>query len=206
MNVHKVNSSKKQSVDDIVTLKLLEEIEQSEEVSQRSLSNKLGIALGLVNTYIKYLVKKGYVRVTQFPKARYKYLLTPEGISEKSRLVYKHLSYYNNLFKVVRQDSLKLFKNLERKGLKEIVFCGIDEVAEISYLSLKETGIMLFGVYEIENKGKFLDFKVREIERIKDEYRGAVYISSLKKKSELYKALIKLGVEKENIYFLGEMD
>lgn len=192
--------------EDIIVLKIMDEIENSDAITQRSLSEKFGVALGLVNTYIKYLVKKGYVRVSQFPRSRYKYLLTPEGISEKSRLAYKHLSYYNNLFRTVRQDSLKLFKELGKKGINEVAFCGIDEVAEISYLSLKESGIKLFGVYEIDYKGSFFDFKVREIKKIKEDFSGAIYISSLKKKVELYKALLGVGVAKEDICFLGDLE
>lgn len=205
MNVQKMNG--KERVDEIVVLQLLEEIEHNNNVSQRSLSNKLGIALGLVNTYIKHLVKKGYIRIANYPKSRYKYLLTLEGISEKSRLVYKHLSYYNNLFKTVRQDSLKVFKKLEEKGVKEIVFCGVDEVAEISYLSLKETNIKLLGVFDINTvERRFLDFKVLDIVNIKDYTYTDIYISSLKRKKDLFCKLLELGVKTEKISYIGELN
>lgn len=117
-----MNAKNEKSTDEIIALKILDELAEDSDITQRTLSEKLGIALGLVNTYIKHFVKKGYIRITQFPKARYKYLLTPEGIAEKSRLVYKHLSYYNNLFKTVREDSLKLFKKLEKKWSQRVGF------------------------------------------------------------------------------------
>lgn len=201
-----MNTKNEKDANDILALKILDEIAENESLSQRAISERLGIALGLVNTYIKNLVKKGYIRVAQFPKARYKYLLTPKGISEKSRLVYKHLNYYNNLFKTVRQDSLNLFKGLEKKGVSEIGFCGIDEVAEISYLSLKETSIKLNAVYDRESGKRFFEYSVIALKDIKAEPNCHYYISSLKKKKEIYKDLIGAGISREKIYYLGDLD
>lgn len=201
-----MNIKNEKSPDELLALKILEEISEDSGVSQRALSERLGVALGLVNTYIKHLVKKGYIRASQFPRARYKYLLTPQGIAEKSRLVYKHLSYYNNLFKTVRNDSLNLFKNLEKRGIKEISFCGIDEVAEISYLSLKETNIKLIDVFDVSSDVNCLDYKVKNIKEIKNLSERHIYISSLKKKREIYGILIDMGIAQSNISYLGSLD
>ena len=43
-------------------LKLLEAVHEDSRVTQRSLSSKLGIALGLTNIYLKRLVRKGYIK------------------------------------------------------------------------------------------------------------------------------------------------
>lgn len=200
-----MNKNEDRLTDEIIALKILDEIEEDSHITQRDLSKRLGIALGLVNTYIKHFVKKGYIRVTQFPQTRYTYLLTPTGISEKSRLVYKHISYYNNLFNTVRQDSLTLFKKLKKEGVREIAFCGVDEVAEISYLSLKEVGIKLLAVYDTEQKGKFLDYQIENINKIKSNINTRIYISSLKKKKEIYDSLISFGIKSDNISYLGTL-
>lgn len=201
-----MNAKNEKSTDEIIALKILDELAEDSDITQRTLSEKLGIALGLVNTYIKHFVKKGYIRITQFPKARYKYLLTPEGIAEKSRLVYKHLSYYNNLFKTVREDSLKLFKKLEKKGVKELVFCGVDEAAEISYLSLKETNIKLVDVYDFDFKKRFLDMKVKSIEDIDKDVINYIFISTLKNKKIIFEKLVEKGIKQDKIIYLGALD
>lgn len=204
MNVHDMNGKPEHPLEDIVALKLLEEIESGENISQRSLSDKLDIALGLVNTYVKHLVKKGYVRVKQFPKIRYKYLLTPEGMAEKSRLVYKHLSYYNNLFKTVRNDCLNLLRQLERQGVKTVIFCGVDEVTEIAYLSLRETSIKLAGVFDDDEAGKLcLGFTVLPVNKITETDFDSVFVSSLKKRDKYTAALEEFGIEREKIFFAG---
>lgn len=201
-----MNTKYERNPDEIIALKILDELSEDSDITQRTLSEKLGIALGLVNTYIKHFVKKGYVRVTQFPRSRYKYLLTPEGIAEKSRLVYKHLSYYNNLFKTVRKDSLSLFKELEKSGVRELVFCGVDEVAEISFLSLKETYIKLIDVYDFDYTKKFLDMKVKSIENLDKDIMSYIFISTLKNKKIIFEKLVEKGIKKDKIIYLGSLD
>src|ERR1035437_6255124 len=132
--------------DDHKAFQLLSEVADEQPVSQRELAKRLGIALGLVNSYLKNFVAKGFIRIKNYPQNRYAYLLTPTGIAEKSRLAYQHLSYFTSLYTVARQDYLDLFRRLEQSGVREVVFCGVDEVAEVAYLSLKETRLELVSV------------------------------------------------------------
>ena len=193
-------NGKKEKMDESITLKLLEEIEQNRDISQRSLSSKLEIALGLVNTYIKLLVKKGYIRISNFPKSRYTYLITPEGLSEKSRLVYKHLSYYNNMFRKVRDDSRKIFKELVTKGVKKVAFVGVDEFAEIAFLSLIEADLTLEGIYDNQYIGElFLKNRVKSLDKLLDSDFNYILITSIKRRTMLYNDLINLKIKREKI-------
>src|SRR5512137_1230435 len=156
-----MNDNSEKSVESYRSFLLLSEIAGEEPLSQRELSRRAGIAVGLVNSYLKNLVAKGYVRVKNFPRNRYAYLLTPTGIAEKSRLAYHHLSYFTNLYTVARQDYLTLFQTLRKEGVTRVVFCGVDEVAEIAYLSLRESGISLIGVLDDNHVGEeFFSIKV----------------------------------------------
>src|SRR4030066_1064587 len=76
-----------------ITLRILDEISKESSVTQRTLSSKLDVALGLVNAYIKRLTKKGYIKITTIPKNRAKYILTPKGFTEKVRLTYEYMQY-----------------------------------------------------------------------------------------------------------------
>ena len=75
-----------------IVLGLLESVERDGAQSQRKLASDLGIALGLVNAYLKRCVKKGLVKIGQAPPRRYAYYLTPHGFAEKSRLTVEYLS------------------------------------------------------------------------------------------------------------------
>ena len=180
------------------SLQLLEELSRDESLSQRDLSRRLGIAVGLVNSYVKNMIAKGYVRVSSFPKNRYKYLLTPQGIAEKTRLTYQHLHYFTNLYTTARQDFRDLFDTLEQEGVRKVAFCGVDEVAEIAYLSLQESGIELAGIVDIENHGtKFFQFLVEDIGKVDALRFDRVIISSLKRGNGLMEKLKSLGVDEK---------
>jgi DNA-binding MarR family transcriptional regulator len=191
------------SLDSYRSFLLLSEIVGEEPLSQREISRRLGIAVGLVNSYLKNLVSKGFVRVKDFPSNRYAYLLTPQGLAEKSRLAYQHLSYFTNLYTVARQDYLELFRRLELEGIRQVAFCGVDEVAEIAYLSLRDTGIELAMVIDSVNEGS--DFFGKTVQAVKGVSALPVIITSLKRSDTLVEYLMKAGVDGNLIYSPGDI-
>ena len=201
MYVHGMNGDDEKVLDTYRSFLLLSEISGDERLSQRELAKRLGIALGLVNSYLKNLVSKGFVRVNNFPKNRYAYLLTPKGFAEKSRLAYQHLSYFSGLYTVARQDYLKLFRSLAAEGVKGVAFCGIDEVAEIAYLSLKETGLELEMAMDTEAAGaRFFDKQVVTPAMALLSGHHRIVITSLKRGEQLHDELLRLGAAPASIY------
>jgi hypothetical protein len=144
---------------------------------------------------------KGYVRVKNFPSNRYSYLLTPQGIAEKSRLAYQHLSYFTGLYTVARQDFLTLFQQLAADGVREVAFCGVDEVAEIAYLSLQETDISLLLV--MDNCAVGSGFFGRSVQPVAGGVTMKVVITSLKRAGSLRAELLQAGVAPATIITLG---
>jgi len=78
-----------------IQFKVLRRLHQTPEVSQRLLAKEFGISLGSINFCFQALVEKGWVKMQNFSqsknKLRYAYLLTPNGISEKSKLTAKFM-------------------------------------------------------------------------------------------------------------------
>lgn len=62
---------------------LLESVERDSQQSQRSRASEFGIAVGLVNAYLKYCIRKGYIRVRKVPMKRYVYFFDAKGICRK---------------------------------------------------------------------------------------------------------------------------
>lgn len=196
-----MNGDDEKILDTYRSFLLLSEISGDEKLSQRELAKRLGIALGLVNSYLKNLVAKGFVRVNSFPKNRYAYLLTPKGFAEKSRLAYQHLSYFSGLYTVARQDYLKLFKSMAAQGVEGVAFCGIDEVAEIAYLSLKEAGMELMMAMDPDGAGrKFFDKQVVTPAMGLLSGNHSIVITSMKRGDALHEELLRMGVEPERIH------
>ena len=127
-------------------LELLSSVERNGSESQRSRASDFGIAVGLVNAYIKYCIKKGYVKVKHFPARRYSYLLTPKGFAEKSKLTMAHLSNSLAFFRQARTDCAAVFAEVERRGWKSVVLVGATEVAEISMLCAIEKSVTIAAI------------------------------------------------------------
>ena len=179
---------------------LLSELENGEQITQREIAGRLGIALGLVNSYLKTLAAKGFVTVKAMPRNRYAYLLTSRGFAEKSRLALQHLSNFNKLYRVTRQDSLALFLRLREEGVSSVSFCGLDDLTEIAYLSLQEAGLRLAAVMDEPASGPFLNLSVLSLEDGIKVDTGRIVITSLQRAEHLKAALLALGVDERLIH------
>lgn len=200
MNVHGLNGEKQGNQDTYKSLLLLDEISKGTPQSQRDLSKKLNIALGLVNSYIKNLVSKGYITIRAIPSKRYVYYLTPTGFAEKTRLTYHHLQNFTNLYKEARRDFKELFSRLHKEGVRSVIFAGADESAEIAYLSLQEFDIEFEGIVDNEPAGRdFFRYRIMPFERVKEINADFVIVSSFLKKDEIYKRLIEEGILPDRI-------
>jgi DNA-binding MarR family transcriptional regulator len=139
---------------DIRTLRILEKVGDDFAPSQREMAKQLNISLGLVNSFIKRLALKGYVKASSIPRQRLRYILTPKGMTEKSRLTYRYIQFSYQYYREARQRLQKLFSQLETSGVRRVVFYGATDLAEIAFLSLKETAIELVAVVDDRNSGK----------------------------------------------------
>lgn len=147
------------------TFQLLSEIEARPDVSQRSMASSLGIALGLTNSLVRGLIRRGWVRATTIKPHRVRYLITPAGIAEKARL--SQHAFRNSVvrYRVARQRVEDTFKRVsaewpEPSRLKPVVFYGTGEVAEIGYICLQETDLTLVAVIDDQSRGRFFGVPV----------------------------------------------
>jgi DNA-binding MarR family transcriptional regulator len=131
-----------------IMLGLLDAVEQDRAHSQRHLAAELGIALGLVNAYLKRCMKKGLVKVGQAPARRYAYYLTPQGFAEKSRLTVEYLSYSFGFFRQAKKDCSDLFRVAKARGVRRMLLVGQSDLAEIAALCAMEHAITIVGVVQ----------------------------------------------------------
>ena len=179
-------------------LQLLNEVEQNAAVTQRSLAKKLGVALGLTNLYLKRLARKGYIKITTIPRNRIKYLLTPRGMTEKTRLTYLYLQYSLSYYREMRQRLKIVLTGLARVGAKRIAICGTGELAELAYISLREMDLTLVGFVDGDH-GTFLSYPLWPIEALPNWEFDAVLIADLEEAKKIQAQLIHAGVPREKI-------
>jgi hypothetical protein len=128
------NALQDKEVDGGIILGLLKPVEQDGGRSQRRLAAELGIALGLVNAYLKRCVNKGLVKVQNVPARRYAYYLTPQGFAEKSRLTVAYLTSSFSFFRQAKADCLVIFEAGCMLGFKSVVLVGRSDLAEIAMI------------------------------------------------------------------------
>jgi DNA-binding MarR family transcriptional regulator len=186
--------------DDIHILRLMGEIEQDGSYSQRELSRRLNLSLGLVNTFVKRLVNKGYFKVKTMPRNRVKYFLTPEGLTRKSKLTVDYLRYSVNFYREIKALLISKFRDMEEKKQDSILFFGVGEVAELAYLYLQLTNLRLVGIVDDRKHGNdFFEFRVEKLGRLDQGDWVTILLTRLDDTEGDIKRLVDRGVSMERI-------
>ena len=181
-------------------LQILDELSNNELLTQRDISSRLGIALGLTNSYIKNLMAKGFITVKSIHPKRYSYFLTPKGFAEKTRLTYDLLHDYTRIYREARSGFKGLFSALRAEGIKSVAFAGADEVAEIAYITLQEMEMGLSCVVDNELEGKkFFSRDIRPVNEIRGMEYDCVVVTSYVKRKKIYEELLDYIAAKEDI-------
>ena len=187
----------------IRTLKFFEAIDNDQTTNQRDLSRKLDVSLGLVNSFIKRLVHKGYLKITTVPKNRAKYILTPKGAMEKTHLTYQYIQYSFELYRKVQKNLKKHFNELVSQGVKRVVFYGVGDVAEIAYICLRETPIKVIAIVDENTAGKiFLGNVVKSPDILESLSFDRILITFMSKEGHTLDGLLKRGIARKDIVIL----
>lgn len=185
-------------------LKLLDAIANDARVTQRSLATKLGIALGLTNLYLKRLARKGYSKLVNIQPNRIRYLITPQGIAEKTRLTYEYMEYSLQLYRQAREHLRAVLQPLAAAGHKRIAIYGTGEAAELAYLSLRELGMEATAIFDGPGTGEFLGIPVQDIWTLDIAIYDLVIVATLDKPEVLIAELIRQGIPQEKLLALRQ--
>ncbi len=139
---------------DIRTLKMLEAVENNGKTSQRALAEQLDISLGLANAYFRKLATAGYFRPSSTVKKDVNYKLTRKGAREKARLTYEYILASYSLFKNAQDKLSGFFSELEARRIRHLAILGVNDFAEIAYLSMRETSLKIVAVVDEEKIGQ----------------------------------------------------
>jgi DNA-binding MarR family transcriptional regulator len=185
-------------------LEILTTVGEGVPLTQRALAERLGVALGLANLYLKRLVTKGYIKVTEFPakpyaRKRLKYVLTPHGIAEKARLTYEYVGYSLRLYRRTRENLRDAMAVLTGTGIKRFALYGIGEAAELAYLTLREFGLEPVGVYAREAGADFLGLPVRSLGDLRPDAVDAVVVATFDRPEDCVSELSALGIASDRI-------
>ncbi len=188
-------------------LNLLQELEKNPIISQRELSNKFGIALGVTNACLKRMVRRGWIRITGFNHRKIGYYLTPKGFAEKTKLSLHLISWTVGHYSALKDVIGSKLLEMQNMGIERIVFYGLSDEMEIAYITLQGVNLKLVGIVEDEdkmNQKEVFGFEVKEVAQIETLTPDAILITSLVGQEERVEKLRKLlGLREVRTYFIS---
>lgn len=143
----KMATSRNKSSEQAIMLGLLDAVERG-DVTQRRLSSELGIAVGLVNTYIKRCVNKGLIKVQEIPPRRYAYYLTPKGFLEKSQLVGSYFFHSFDFFRRARASCKATLSSAIAGGHTRIGLIGASDLTEIAVIVATDLDVEVVAIVD----------------------------------------------------------
>ncbi|PNS00088.1 MarR family transcriptional regulator [Petrotoga mexicana DSM 14811] len=151
---------------------ILEELEKNSNITQRDLSEKTGLSLGMVNILLKKFIKKGFVKLERLNGKSFRYILTPEGFKEKSKKTIEYMKIYYRRTFLIKQNIERITQRYGRnrtyvlfgkdKEMKEIIE-GILKELRVKYITENEvekietTNVVLY--WNVEDKAKLEGLK-----------------------------------------------
>jgi DNA-binding MarR family transcriptional regulator len=163
-------------------LRLLEELGRNPIISQRELSHKFGIALGVTNACLKRMARKGLIRIRGLNHRKIGYYLTPKGFAERAKLSLHLISYivqhYSELKNIISQKLLEM----QGEGLQRIVFYGVSDEMEVAYITLQGVNLKLVGIVEDDEKMTpriIFGYEIEPVSRVQELKPDGILITSL---------------------------
>ena len=184
-------------------LQLLDALEHDSALTQRTLSARLGIALGLTNLYLKRLIGKGYIKCVSMRPNRLMYLITPRGLARKARLTMEFMEYSLDLYRDARRH---LRRNLDgRVGRQQrVAIYGTGEAAELSFLVLRELGLEPVAVFDLEGGGRFFGLLIQNIADHASVEYDTLIVGTLDKAKKTAHELLRHGVPADKLLLLRD--
>lgn len=124
---------------DLVVLETLSN--STRAVSQRDLSRRTGLSLGLVNSVIRKLVHTGFVRTSQLNRRQIEYLLTSNGFSHAVRKSYHYIVDTVKRYHDMHERLKVVIEGLRAKGFTDFYLVGVGELAEFVRVFFAEDGM-----------------------------------------------------------------
>jgi DNA-binding MarR family transcriptional regulator len=165
-------------------LNLLRELEKNPVISQRELSHKFGIALGVTNACLKRMARRGWIRITSLNHHRIGYFLTPKGFAEKAKLTLHLISWTVQHYSTLKDFIGERLLEMQNKGIERIVFYGVSDEMEVAFITLQGINLKLVGIVEDDETLRpqiIFGHELEPVSRIQELDPQGVLITSLER-------------------------
>jgi DNA-binding MarR family transcriptional regulator len=169
-------------------LKLMSEISENENITQRELSKRLNLSLGSVNLLIKKMIKEGLIKMNQVSKRQVFYILTPTGMMEKAKKTSKYIKIHYNAINETKKSIKRTLEEISKEYDTIYILKSESEINQV----------LDAAVDEYLGKGMNFDIRIVDINQktnINDKKSSVLlYLSEDEEEVKEYKNIDKLDI------------
>jgi len=115
---------------------ILDLIEKNKNITQREMSNSVGVAVSMVNNYLDEYEQEGNIKRKHYSTKTVEYLVTKKGKERRKVLNISYLDESLNVYKSAKENVFDFLNQVIKRGFKKILLYGAGEVAEVLLQSL----------------------------------------------------------------------
>jgi DNA-binding MarR family transcriptional regulator len=193
-------------------LLLLEQIQNSNKITQDKLAHYIHSAPSMINNYIKQLEKKGFLVKNKKTKRNVEYIITKKGIDRKNYLLVTYMNELIELYNLTKINIELFVKNLIKRNYKNCIFYGAGETAKVIINVLNNMPKLDFKLMfliddDINKQGKrFMGYNVVSCEDVGKYDVDVIVITSCVYEKEIRNKLRNMNYPDKKIINFFDMD
>lgn len=193
-------------------LLLLEQIQNSNKITQGKLAHYIHSAPSMINVYIKQLEKEGFLIKNKKTKRNVEYIISKKGIDRKNYLLVTYMNELIELYNLTKINIELFVKNLIKRNYKNCVFYGAGETAKVIIKVIKDMPKLDFKLMFLidddvnKQRGKVEGYDVVRNVSIKKYDIDAIIITSCVYEKEIRNKLRKLKYSDEKVISFFDID
>lgn len=184
---------------------ILDMIEKNPNITQRDMSDDLGISVSMVNDHLDIFEQNGFIKRVKHSSKVVDYNITKKGIERKKFLNIGYLSSAQSLYNSAKENIEKFLVQIEDKGFRNVLLYGAGEVCEIllsTLISNPTININCLAIIDDDpNKldQEILGVSIIERSQVKDFDHDGILISSFINRDLIHNKLSEINYEKNRI-------
>lgn len=184
---------------------ILDMIEKNPNITQREMSQAIGIAVSMINLHLDQYEKDKLIKRKKHSSKTVEYFVTKKGIERKKVLNIGYLNATKDLYFQAKDNFEKFLINIKSQGFSNILLYGAGEVAEMlihTVITSKVNEVTVCAVIDdnpMKIGTKIGNYPVIAKENIKDYDHDGILISTYTKKDDIKSKLLDIDYPIENI-------
>jgi FlaA1/EpsC-like NDP-sugar epimerase len=184
---------------------ILDLIEKDSKITQRVMSDHLGVSVSMINAYLDQYEESGYIKRKYITTKTVEYQILKKGLERKKVLNIWYLKASNSIYMSAKDNIISFLNFIIQKGFRKILLYGAGEVAELMLKVINDDRRIPLEVVAIidDNPSKInqvlVNLPVIPFDMIKKYEHDAIMIASYTHHESMYNRLIAQGYKKDRI-------